>query len=242
MEIRVQGLKKFFQLQGQDPLLVLDDVNFDIRDGEFVTLLGPSGCGKTTILKIIAGIEKADEGKIDPSPDSVSSLPIVWQEDRLFPWRTVLRNVTFPLELKNKDTAKMEKKARELLQMMGLGEFESYYPWQISGGMAERVAIARALATDPKCVLMDEPFASVDYQTKQTLFEQVQELRKKRKLTILYVTHDLRDAIQFSDRIVVLSGIPTKVREIIKPTTADLAHSELEERIWNLLQQDATFR
>lgn len=237
VEIKVQDLVKSFPRQGGSPLIVLDKVEFDVKKGEFVTLLGPTGCGKTTALKIIAGIEKPDRGKVETHVSTIGHIPIVWQEHRLFPWRTVLKNVTFPLELeKDMRIDKARQKGHEILRLMGLENFESYYPRQISGGMAERVAIGRALINDPSCMLMDEPFASVDYQTKQILFRQVQELRMKRELTILYVTHDLRDAIQFSDRIVVLSKAPAKVREIIKCSSNDLPRSELEEHLWDLLR------
>jgi len=237
MDISVRDLRKSFHREGQAPLLVLDGVDLYIEHGEFVTLLGPTGCGKTTLLKIIAGIEKADAGEIHPDPSrSKGSLPIIWQEHRLLPWRTVLENIEFPLELKNVESATAENKVRSLLRLMGLEEFHNYYPWQLSGGMEQRVSIARALATDPICLLMDEPFASVDYQTQQRLFKEVQELHKRREITILYVTHDIRDAIKISDRIVILSKRPARVREIIQPTSADLPHSELEQRIWQLLE------
>lgn len=123
------------------------------------------------------------------------------------------------------------------MHLVGLVGFQDYYPHQISGGMAQRVAIARALATDARCLLMDEPFASVDYQTKQTLFRELQHLRRERGLTILYVTHDLRDAIQFSDVIFVLSARPGRVLETIRPTQRDLGNSPLEERLWTLLRE-----
>jgi len=236
MAIKVQNLKKSFTRKGNDTLQVLDGVSFHVSDGEFVTLLGPSGCGKTTLLKIIAGIERMDEGVLEPMPSQANFLPIIWQEHRLFPWRTVLGNVAFPLELRNAEESFAKTKVLEMLKSVKLEAFADYYPWQISSGMAQRAAIARALVTDSKCVLMDEPFASVDYQTKQSLFQQLQELRRSQGLTILYVTHDLRDAIMFSDRIVVLSAIPTKVREIIQPTSADLPHSQLEEHLWKLLR------
>lgn len=235
--IHVRGLVKSFPMQDNPSLLVLNQVSFDVNEGEFVTLLGPSGCGKTTILKIIAGIEKTDSGNVKWNDKSRENVPIVWQEHRLFPWRTVLKNITFPLELErdiSNDFAR--QKGYEVLRLMKLENFEDYYPWQISGGMAERVAIGRALINNPSIILMDEPFASVDYQTKQILFEQVQEIRTHRKLTILYVTHDLRDAIQFSDRIIVLSKIPAQVLDTVECTSDHLPHSKLETHLWSLLR------
>lgn len=237
MEIRVRGLRKTFVRGNQDPLVVLDGIDFKVEHGQFVAIIGPSGCGKTTLLKIIAGIEKADDGKIEFEPNSRGgAFPIVWQEHRLFPWRTVMRNIAFPLELKNIEYSKAEEKVRSLVQLMGLSNFESYYTWQLSSGMAQRVAIARALATDSDCLLMDEPFASVDYQTKQILFQKLLELHKNRELTILYVTHDIRDAIRFSNYIIVLTQRPSKVREVIRLAETDFQEAVLERRIWNLLK------
>lgn len=237
MEIRIKALRKSFLRSNQEPLVVLDGIELKVEHGQFVTIVGPSGCGKTTLLKIIAGIEKADDGEITFEPDSYAScFPIVWQEHRLFPWRTVMRNITFPLELKNIESSKVEEKALSLIQLMGLSNFEKYYAWQLSSGMAQRVAIARALATDSDLLLMDEPFASVDYQTKQILFQQLLELHKNRKLTILYVTHDIRDAIRFSNYIIVLTQRPSMVREAIKLSESNLREAVLERHIWDLLK------
>ena len=217
MEIKVKGIRKSFVRNNQETLVVLDGIDFKAEHGQFVTIIGPSGCGKTTLLKIIAGIEKADDGEVEFDPNfHEGNLPIVWQEHRLYPWRTVIRNVTFPLELKNVDFLKAEEKAQSLVELMGLNNFKNYYPWQISSGMAQRVAIARALATNSNCLLMDEPFASVDYQTKQILFQQLRALHEEKELTILYVTHDIRDAIRFSDTIIVLTQHPCKVLEVPK--------------------------
>ena len=239
MEIAIHGLRKSFSQDGQQRLLVLDGIDIEVGDGEFLSLVGPSGCGKTTLLKIIAGVEKADEGSVTLKGSSAEVvIPIVWQEHRLLPWRTVLRNVILPLEIKNVDSIEAKEKAHHLLQTMGLDGFESYYPQQISGGMAQRVAIARCLAANTDCLLMDEPFASLDYLTKQILVKQVLEIRRKQKLTIVYVTHDLRDAIELSDRIIVLSQRPSVVREIIRPDTSSLRSLELEKYIWQLLEID----
>lgn len=237
MEIRVRGLRKTFVRNNQEPLVVLDGIDFKVEHGKFVTIIGPSGCGKTTLLKIIAGIERANEGEIEFNPNfRDGSLPIVWQEHRLYPWRTVIRNITFPLELKNVAFQKAEEKAQSLVELMGLSNFKNYYPWQISSGMAQRVAIARALVTDSNCLLMDEPFASVDYQTKQILFQQLRELHKNRELTILYVTHDLRDAIRFSDKIIILTARPARVREVIERKDTGMPEFVLERRLWDLLR------
>lgn len=239
MEISVRGVRKSFPHNNQKRM-VLGGVDIDIGHGEFLTIIGPSGCGKTTLLKLIAGVEKPDEGTITVKGSSDGTIPIVWQELRLFPWRTVIRNVSFPLELRNADLGEIRTKAQDFLRIMGLEEFEDYYPRQISGGMAQRVAIARCLATNSDCMLMDEPFASVDYITKQMLIQQVSEVRTKQELTIVYVTHDIRDAIELSDRIVILTGRPSVVREVIRPNRDMLRDVELEKYIWELLKVGRT--
>jgi len=236
MEIKIKELRKSFPNKGLAPLVVLRNINLAVPAGNFVSIIGPSGCGKTTLLKIIAGLEKADAGDIEISPESVSpSIPIIWQEHRLFPWRTVLKNLAFPLELRKVGREQAEVAARQLLQKLNLEEFANYYPWQLSGGMAHLASIGRALTINSQCLLMDEPFASVDYQAKHALFRRVKEIQSEKGSTIIYVTHDVRDAIQYSDRIAVLSARPSSVLEFIKPTPNDLSHSALEEHIWELL-------
>ncbi len=237
MEIEVRRLRKSFLRNNGEPLLVLDAIDFKVEHGDFITIIGPSGCGKTTLLKIIAGIESPDQGEIlHDLPPHDATIPIVWQEHRLFPWRTVIRNICFPLELNNIDRPKAHEKARSLLQLMGLNSFENYYPWQLSLGMAQRIAIARALATESSCLLMDEPFGSVDYQAKQILFQQLRDLHERHDLTIIYVTHDLRDAIRFSDRIIVLAARPSHVLEIIEPGKTTMPEYVLERHLWDLLR------
>jgi len=224
-------------MPGQKPLPVLGALDFEVERGAFATLLGPSGCGKTTLLRIIAGLEKQDAGEVCLSNRCLLKPPIIWQEHRLFPWRTVTGNIAFPLEIARVGKVAAKEKTDALMRLVGLEGFGNYYPDQISGGMAQRVAIARALATESLCLLMDEPFASVDYQTKQALFRELQHLLQEHGLTILYVTHDLRDAIQFSDVIFVLSARPARVLETIHPPAGDLNSSPLEERLWALLRQ-----
>jgi sulfonate transport system ATP-binding protein len=237
MPIRLRAVRKTFPRRGEKALVVLDGVSLVIDDGSLFTLIGPSGCGKTTLLKLIAGIEDVDDGQVEITGVPGESIPIIWQEHRLFPWRTVLRNVTLPLELRKVSISEANERARDLLQLMRLEKFENDYPWQLSGGMAQQLAIARGLAANAKCLLMDEPFASVDYQTKQRLFQQLKEIQKQAQLTIVYVTHDLRDAIQYSDSIAVFTSRPGRVKEVIKPTSRDIPHSELETHLWQALHE-----
>ena len=198
------------------PLAVLDGITFSLEERKFTSLVGPSGCGKTTILRCLAALQKPTGGKVtvlakelvEPSDD----MTIVFQEYNrsLLPWRSILGNVKLGIE--NRFTKQeCESRCRNLLAQMGLSGFERFYPWQLSGGMQQRVALARALAPEPKILLMDEPFASVDAQTRMVLEDQLLEVWKKLGLTILFVTHDIDEAVYLSERVLILSKRPTKV-------------------------------
>ncbi|MDG6997994.1 MAG: ABC transporter ATP-binding protein [Nitrososphaerota archaeon] len=199
-------------------LEVLKSLSFSIEEGTFTALVGPSGCGKTTILRCISGLQKPTSGAIRIAGAEVTEptdgMTLVFQEYNrsLFPWRTVLNNVLFPIEDKIPKTESLNR-ATKLLKLLGLEGFEKYYPWQLSGGMQQRVAIARALAPNPKILLMDEPFASVDAQTRIALEDQLLKLWSEMKLTILFVTHDIEEAVYVSQKVVVLSNRPTHVIE-----------------------------
>jgi NitT/TauT family transport system ATP-binding protein len=241
MEFKVENIFKSFEGPGKSKIQVLNGTSFDVKEAEFLSVLGPSGCGKTTLLKIIAGLERPDKGRVifySKNKNGNIKTPIVWQEHRLFPWRTVAQNIQLGLELTRVRKKEAKRIAKEYISMMGLKDFEKYYPSQLSGGMAQRVAIARAMAVNPNILLMDEPFASVDYQTKLILFEELKELKKKTQKTIVYVTHDIRDAVLFSDRIVILSALPARVKEIISVEAVKLPHSEIETKIWNSLKPE----
>ena len=190
----------------------LKGINLNVGDGEFLSVVGPSGCGKTTLLRIIAGFEKASYGKAllngveitGPGPE----VGFVFQEFALFPWRTVAQNVEFGLELKKQPKVERREKALELIGMVGLHNFENKYPKELSGGMKQRVAIARTLINEPKLVLMDEPFGAVDAQTRNALQEFLIDLWKGRGDTIIFVTHNVDEAVFLSDRIICLTPRP----------------------------------
>ncbi|MDG6999680.1 MAG: ABC transporter ATP-binding protein, partial [Nitrososphaerota archaeon] len=199
--------------------LTLNAVNsfsLSLRKHGFVTIVGPSGCGKTTILRCICGLQKPTSGRIHPIRNQTSKpnngMTIVFQDysRSLFPWRTILSNVMFPLEGKVKKK-EASAKAMKLLEQVGLKQFWNYYPWQISGGMQQRVAIARSLAPDPDILLMDEPFASVDAQTRSMLEDQLLELWNSIGLTVLLVTHDIDEAVYLSEDVIVLSDRPSHI-------------------------------
>lgn len=206
----------------QQSIVALENINFNIGAGELFCILGPSGCGKSTLLRCIAGFETVTEGEIyvggkpvgEPGPDRT----MVFQGfDQLLPWKTVLGNVLYPLEV-NKIGTKQERNeaAREFIELVGLEEFKDNYPHQLSGGMKQRVAIARALALKPKVLLMDEPFASLDAQTRTTLQTELIEIWEKFKITIVFITHNIQEAIILGSRIGVMSKRPGTIKEIVE--------------------------
>ncbi|MGZ3410227.1 MAG: ABC transporter ATP-binding protein [Xanthobacteraceae bacterium] len=222
--LAVEGLRKSFV--GPPPLEVLGGIGFTVGEGEFVSLVGPSGCGKTTLLLALSGLQRADGGTVrfggaavrDATP---AGMAIVFQDysRSLLPWKTNLGNVLFGMRrVADLTTAQKKERAAELLNSVGLSGFEARYPWQLSGGMQQRVAIARGLASKSKLLLLDEPLASVDAQTRADLQDFLLAIAKQYRQTCVLVTHDVEEAIYMGDRIVVLSSRPTRVvREIAVP-------------------------
>jgi NitT/TauT family transport system ATP-binding protein len=201
----------------KEDLVVIDDVSFDVQEGEFVTIIGPSGCGKSTLLSIIAGLESYDSGdivvkghRIGPTgPDIV----IIFQEESLFPWLTVEENVEFGLKQKGIPKEERKRIAREYIELVELTAFAQSRVHQLSGGMKQRVAIARGLALNPRILLMDEPFGALDARTRQILQNEVQEIHEKTKKTILFVTHDVREAVSLGDRVIVFTSRPARIKQ-----------------------------
>ena len=204
---------------------VIADIGFDVTAGEIVSIVGPSGCGKTTLLKILAGLLKPSEGIVEFQSQPVRGVPaglaMVFQEysRSLLPWATVNDNIELPLRYKEVDRPSRARLVSDSLDAVGLSGFGDYYPWQLSGGMQQRVAIARALAYQPQLLLMDEPFASVDAQTRADLEDLVAAVHARFGITIVFITHDIDEAVYLSDRVVVLSKSPTTVLDRI---TTDL--------------------
>ncbi len=199
--------------------VALDDVSLSVEKGEFICLIGPSGCGKTTLLNSVAGFEKVNAGSITIDGKPVKGPKIeyitIFQNYGLLPWRTVLKNVEFGLEKKKVDRAKRPEIARNFIAQVGLEGFEDRYPHELSGGQQQRVAIARALAVDPDVIFMDEPFGALDAITRMKLQDDVLNLSKVHKKTILFVTHDIEEAVFLADRIVVMSPNPGRIKSII---------------------------
>lgn len=216
MSLKLSGISKIFgNEETGHGVHVLDNIDYHIEKGRFASIIGPSGCGKTTLLKIIAGLEEAYEGKVLLDGKKIvygtDRVGLVFQEYALFPWRTTLQNIQMGLEFMGVDKGVRLAAAMEYVEMFGLSGFEDRYPSELSGGMQQRVAIARTLITNPRVVLMDEPFGSLDSQTRNDLQEFLLRLWQKRGETIVFVTHNVDEAVFLSDQIIVLSNRPSKI-------------------------------
>lgn len=216
--IQLQHVQKIFQ-QNKTENMVLDDINLDISEGQFICLLGPSGCGKSTILNLLAGFEKATTGNILVDGDAITEpgidRAVVFQQAQLFPWLTVKENIQFPLKQSKAPTAYIVEQTDYYLEKTGLKKFEHHRIWQISGGMKQRVALARAWIMKPKILLMDEPFGALDAQTRILMQEMLTQLWQDNKTTVLFVTHDIDESLLLADRIILMSGHPGRIAEDI---------------------------
>jgi NitT/TauT family transport system ATP-binding protein len=218
--IEIKGLSKAFDGRKEVGIVqALQDLDLTINDNEFLTILGPSGCGKTTLLRCIAGLVDWDDGEITidgkpvrgPGPDRA----MVFQAFALMPWASVLRNVTFGLELRGIGRAEREEEARELIELVGLSGFEERMPSELSGGMQQRVGLARALAVKPEVLLMDEPFGALDEQTRRLLQEELLQIWEARRTTVIFITHSMDEAVLLGDRVVLMSARPGRIEEIV---------------------------
>ena len=218
--IDIRGLSLVFQA-ADTPVQALADIDLQVGRGEFVSFIGPSGCGKTTLLRVIADLERQTAGQIavnGVSPEDARkgrAYGYVFQAPALYPWRTVVRNVTLPLEIMGLPPDERRKRAARYLDMVGLGGFERKFPWQLSGGMQQRVSIARALSFEPDLLLMDEPFGALDEITRDRLNVELLRLWEKTNKSIIFVTHSIAEAVFLSTRIVVMSPRPGRVLETI---------------------------
>ncbi|MHA3770845.1 ABC transporter ATP-binding protein [Verrucomicrobiota bacterium sgz303538] len=217
--LKVRDLEKKFGGNG-DAHTVFDSVSLDIHRREFICVIGPSGCGKSTFIRIVAGLDEASGGEVLLDGNAVTGAGpdrgMVFQGYTLFPWRTVKKNVMFGLEMRGMDKVTAEVEARQWLAMVGLTKFENSYPHELSGGMKQRVAIARALANEPRILIMDEPFAALDAQTRAQMQNYLLQIWKKVDVTILFITHDLDEAAFLADRILVMGTNPGRVVEFIE--------------------------
>ena len=210
MALEVRGVRKSF-----GELKVLDGIEFTVQNGRFACIVGESGCGKTTLLRIMAGIERPDEGSItyNGQPVRIDDVGYVFQDDRLLPWMSALENILFAMKVRGIEDVEI---ARRYLELVGLESFESYYPHQLSGGMRQRIGICRALAVNPKILLMDEPFASLDAQTRNRMQVELLRIWDRDRKTVVFVTHSIDEAVFLADEVIVLSKRPAKVVEVVE--------------------------
>jgi NitT/TauT family transport system ATP-binding protein len=252
LDVRALALEHYNERTRQ-ALRVLDGIDLQVAEGELVSIVGPSGCGKTTFLNAVDGLIRVTSGEIRvdghvvdrPGPDRA----FVFQHDSLFPWRTVLQNVRYGLELQNRlGKSVIRERAQHLIELVGLKGFEDHYPHELSGGMRQRVNIARALVVEPELLLLDEPFAALDAQTREFMQFELLKILARAKATALFITHQISEAIFLSNRIAVFSARPARIKEIVAVDlpavrTLDMKHLPefvaLEKRIWRLIEEEA---
>ena len=216
-KIQLQEVSLSYQANTGSELLALDRIDLDVHPGEFLCIVGPSGCGKSTLLHLIAGLQKPTSGRIAMDGDSVTAPGtdriLIFQEHGLFPWLTVGQNVEFGMKMKGLSKAEREDRTRYYLRLVHLSQFKDSRPHQLSGGMRQRVALARALATEPDVLLMDEPFAALDAQTRDMLHDELEKIWAETGRTIIFVTHNVREAVRLGDRVALMSFRPGRVKK-----------------------------
>jgi len=249
--LEASGVRKVYRKDGRE-MEVLDVERFAAREGEFITIIGPSGCGKSTFLHIMGGFIKAEAGRIevygrevsDPGPDR----GMMFQEFSLFPWKSVAGNIAWGLEVQGLPRQAIEETVGRYLDMTGLTDFRNHYPAELSGGMKQRAALARVLAFDPKVLLMDEPFGALDAQTRELMQEELMRVWERTRKTIVFVTHDIEEAVYLGDRVVVLTARPGRIREEVKidlprPRALEIKKSiqchEYRNYIWDLIRSES---
>lgn len=252
VKLEVQRLRlEYYQPRTGSRLLALDDVTLEIRDGEFASIVGPSGCGKTTFLSIVDGLIPPTAGCIlidgrpvsRPGPDRA----VVFQDASLLPWRTVLGNVLYGVECQGVEGAAARERARHFIAMTGLTGFEHHYPHELSGGMQQRANLARALAVDPQILLMDEPFAALDAQTRELMQEELLSIWRQAGKTVLFITHQINEAVYLSDRVIVFTARPARVKQTVavdleRPRKLAIKRDPrflaLEDHVWALIERE----
>jgi NitT/TauT family transport system ATP-binding protein len=250
--IRFDNVSKVFRTRQHGDFTALEGIDLDIRGGEFISLVGPSGCGKSTLLDLLGGLQKADTGRVLIDGEEVTGpgldRGIVFQQYALFPWRTAQANIEFGLEAKGIGRRDRRDRAREYLHLVGLDGFGDRYPHQLSGGMKQRVAIARSLAFDPEVLLMDEPFAALDAQTRESLQDELLRIWEKTGKTIVFITHGIEEAVYLGQRVAVMTSRPGRIKQIIDIPIADRTAREdlrsdpefvrYRHEIWSLLHAE----
>ena len=251
-KLEIEHLSKRYWREKLDrEVVALSDINLTVNDGEFLAVVGPSGCGKTTMLNIVAGLLPYEEGEVRVAGKRVNGpgidRAVVFQHSSLLPWRSIAGNVRYGMELQRRfDKPTMDARAEHFIQMVGLKGFETHYPSELSGGMQQRVNLARALASDPEVLLMDEPFAALDAQTREFMQAELLKIWAEAKKTVVFITHQINEAVYLADRVVVMSPRPGRIKDVFKipfgrPRTLHLKREpqflEIEDAIWQLVEE-----
>lgn len=252
VSLLVENISKEFATK-EGPVVAVSDVSFHVEEGEFVSIIGPSGCGKSTLFNVIGGLIGDYEGRVVVGGAVVRgshrSIGMVFQEESTFPWRTTLENVAFPLQAAGVPKAERIERARQLIKLVGLEGFENRYPAQLSGGMRQRTAMARTLAFSPKILLMDEPFAALDEQTRLLLGDKVLQIQQRLRQTTLLITHNIAEAVQLSDRVLIMSYRPGRIKRVVeidlpRPRTSEIlsssAFGQYVASLWGDLREEAS--
>jgi len=251
-KLQIERLSKRYSVEREKrQVLALSDVSLAVNDGEFVAIVGPSGCGKTTLLNIIAGLLSYDIGSVSIDGRKIAGpgvdRAVVFQHSSLLPWRTIAGNVRYGMEIQKRfDAATMRERTEAFITLVGLSGFERHYPSELSGGMQQRVNLARALASDPAVLLMDEPFAALDAQTREHMQLELLKIWSQAQKTVVFITHQINEAVYLADRVVVMSPRPGRVKGVFdvpfeRPRTLSLkrdpAFLKIEDSIWQLVEE-----
>jgi NitT/TauT family transport system ATP-binding protein len=254
LKLEIQHLTKHYWLERESTdVLALHDVSLGINDGEFMAIVGPSGCGKTSLLNIVAGLLPYEHGTVAIDGKKINGpgvdRSVVFQHSSLLPWRTITGNVRYGMEMQRRfDEATMQQRADYFLKLVGLNGFEKHYPNELSGGMQQRVNLARALASDPTVLLMDEPFAALDAQTREFMQSELLKIWAKARKTVLFITHQINEAVYLADRVAVMSARPGRIKRVFdvpfdRPRTLALKRDpkflEIEDAIWQLIEEES---
>jgi ABC-type nitrate/sulfonate/bicarbonate transport system ATPase subunit len=254
VKLQIEQLTKRYWLERESSeTLALKDVTLAVNDGEFLAVVGPSGCGKTSLINIVAGLLPYEEGRVSIDGARVdgpgTDRAVVFQHSSLLPWRTISGNVRFGMEMQKRfDEPTMRQRAEHFVKLVGLAGFEKHFPGELSGGMQQRVNLARALAADPVVLLMDEPFAALDAQTREFMQAELLKIWAKARKTVLFITHQINEAVYLADRVAVMSARPGRLKAVFeipfsRPRTLALKRDpqflEIEDRIWHLIEEEA---
>jgi NitT/TauT family transport system ATP-binding protein len=243
--------KRYWVDRANRDVLALTDVSFSVDDGEFTAIVGPSGCGKTSLLNIVAGLLSYEQGNVAIDGKRVNgpgvNRSVVFQNSSLLPWRSIAGNVRYGMEMQRRfDKNTMKQRVDHFINLVGLAGFERHYPRELSGGMQQRVNLARALASDPEVLLMDEPFAALDAQTREFMQAELLKIWTKAKKTVLFITHQINEAVYLADRVVVMSARPGRIKDVFqvpfeRPRTLSLKRDstflKIEDAIWQLVEE-----